>query len=157
MARLYYHLLLNDVDVLLASFQGGLKDNAIPRECISTFASSCDEDHIREIIEKASQDIAFELVEGDPAFTLTFERIQDEQQTLSLTESQDIISMMYLIPNGFQHKSLKMDLTMVSLNMGVVKMNDETLDIHISIRSPMESAKDELSHQLILIAHLFQA
>ena len=42
---------------------------------------------------------------------------------ISVKESQDIISMMYLMPNGFMHKSLKMDLTNISLNMGVVEMN----------------------------------
>lgn len=157
MARLYYHLMLEDVDVYLGGLQGGLKDNAIPRECVSVFASYCDEKKIKDIIEKEANDIAFELSEGDPHIDISIESIQPLNQTLSLTDSQDIISMMYLIPNGFQHKSLKMDLTMISLNMGVVSMNDQTLTIHMSIRSPMESAKDELSNQLILIAHLFQA
>lgn len=44
---------------------------------------------------------------------------------ISVKESQDIISMMYLMPNGFMHKSLKMDLTNISLNMGVVEMNEK--------------------------------
>ena len=42
---------------------------------------------------------------------------------------------------------LKMDLTNISLNMGVVEMN-EKFNIYFSIRSPMESAKDELSKQI---------
>ena len=54
------------------------------------------------------------------------------------------------------HKSLKMDLTNISLNMGVVEMN-EKFNIYFSIRSPMESAKDELSNKLSLIASMFQA
>ena len=63
--------------------------------------------------------------------------------------------MMYLMPNGFMHKSLKMDLTNISLNMGVVEMN-EKFNIYFSIRSPMESAKDELSNKLSLIASMFK-
>ena len=54
------------------------------------------------------------------------------------------------------HKSLKMDLTNISLNMGVVEMN-EKFNIYFSIRSPMESAKDELSNKLSLIASMFKA
>ena len=39
MTRVYYHLSLNNIEFLLGSFKGGLKDNAIPRECVSIFAS----------------------------------------------------------------------------------------------------------------------
>ena len=42
MTRVYYHLSLNNIEFLLGSFKGGLKDNAIPRECVSVFASNDD-------------------------------------------------------------------------------------------------------------------
>ena len=42
MTRVYYHLSLNNIEFLLGSFKGGLKDNAIPRECVSIFASNDD-------------------------------------------------------------------------------------------------------------------
>lgn len=157
MTRLYYHLLLENVDFYLGSFQGGLKDNAIPRECISTFASDTDKNYLQDLVKKAFQDIQFELMESDKNVSVSIESVSTLSHTLSFQDSQDIISMMYLMPNGFQHKSLKMNLTVISLNMGVVDMNDDTFDIHISIRSPMESAKDELSNQLRLIAQLFNA
>lgn len=157
MARVYYHLLLNKIDFYLGSFHGGLKDNAIPRECVSIFASDVSKNQLDKIINDVYQDIYHELLESDDGIQITIEKINSLEKTLSLKDSQDIISMMYILPNGFQHKSLKMDLTIVSLNMGVVEMNDSVFDIHFSIRSPMESAKNELTNQLTLIAGLYNA
>ncbi len=155
MSRLYYQFLLNDIDFALGSLQGGLKDNAIPRECVSVFASHSDEQKIKDIVEKVEQEIKAELQESDVGLSIQFNQTTALDQTLSLQESQDIIKMMYLLPNGFQHKSLDMDLTNVSLNMGVVNM-EQDLYILYSIRSPFESAKDELSHQIALLAELFK-
>ena len=97
-----------------------------------------------------------ELKESDKHIFVRLEKVDSLNEVISVKESQDIISMMYLMPNGFMHKSLKMDLTNISLNMGVVEMN-EKFNIYFSIRSPMESAKDELSNKLSLIASMFKA
>lgn len=157
MARVYYHLLRNDVDFYIGSFHGGLKDNAIPRECISTFATDTKKEQLDQIIKDIYQDIYQELLESDSGIQITLKTRKPLEKTLSLKDGQDIIFMMYIMPNGFQHKSLKMNLTTISLNMGVTEMKENVFDIHISIRSPMLSAKDELTHQLTLIAGLFNA
>ena len=141
MTRVYYHLSLNNIEFLLGSFNGGLKDNAIPRECVSVFASNDDFKKIKEVVLKVENDLKEELKESDKHIFVRLEKVDSLNEVISVKESQDIISMMYLMPNGFMHKSLKMDLTNISLNMGVVEMN-EKFNIYFSIRSPMESAKD---------------
>lgn len=156
MARVYYHLMQNNVDFYLASLTGGLKDNAIPRECIATFASRTEFAKLKQIIKQCHEEIHNELLESDEGITIDIETIDPVGKVLSLKDSQDIISMMYLMPNGLIAKSLKMKIPTVSLNMGVVMMNEDVFDIHYSIRSPMESAKNELSLQLQLIAKLYQ-
>ena len=155
MTRVYYHLLHHNIDIYLSEFKGGLKDNAIPRECVSTFASSAEFSKLKQIIEQCYMDIHNELVESDAGISIDIEKVEKTEQTLSLEDSQDIISMMYLLPNGMISKSLKMNIPVVSLNMGVVVMADDHFDIYYSIRSPMESAKNELSYQLQLLAEVY--
>lgn len=157
MARIYYHLLQNQVDFYLAGFTGGLKDNAIPRECISTFASPVEWKQLKQIVESCYQDIHDELLESDEGIKIDIETIEMTENVLSLKDSQDIISMMYLMPNGMVSQSLKMKIPTVSLNMGVVLMDQSHFDIYYSIRSPMESAKNELSNQLELIGKQYEA
>ena len=108
------------------------------------------------VVLKVENDLKEELKESDKHIFVRLEKVDSLNEVISVKESQDIISMMYLMPNGFMHKSLKMDLTNISLNMGVVEMN-EKFNIYFSIRSPMESAKDELSNKLSLIASMFKA
>ena len=125
MTRVYYHLSLNNIEFLLGSFKGGLKDNAIPRECVSVFASNDDFKKIKEVVLKVENDLKEELKESDEHVFVRLEKVDSLNEVISVKESQDIISMMYLMPNGFMHKSLKMDLTNISLNMGVVEMNEK--------------------------------
>ena len=65
MTRVYYHLSLNNIEFLLGSFKGGLKDNAIPRECVSIFASNDDFKKIKEVVLKVENDLKEELKESD--------------------------------------------------------------------------------------------
>lgn len=155
MTRLYYQFIINGIDFKLGSLKGGLKDNAIARECVSSFASNSDFAKIEEIVLKVENELKEELKESDENVYLEINTTSLDK-VLSNDDSKDIITMMYLMPNGFQHKSLKMDLTNVSLNMGVVEMNDK-LHICYSLRSPMLSAKTEMSNKLSLIASLFNA
>lgn len=155
MARVYYHLLLNGIEFGIGSYQGGLKDNAIPRECMSAFSSAANQYEIFTIIEQCYQDIAHELQESDQNLKIEVSQIETLPKVLSVKDSQDVVSMMYLMPNGLISKSLKMHIPVVSLNMGVIFLNQDVFDIHYSIRSPMESAKNELSQQLKLLAQLY--
>lgn len=156
MARIYYHLLSNNIEFCIGSYQGGLKDNAIPRECISTFSSLNDQNEILKIIDHCYQDIAHELQESDQGIKIIAEKIEPLEKVLSAKDSADMVAMMYLMPNGMISRSLKMNVPVVSLNMGVTILNHELFEIHYSIRSPMESAKNELSNQLKLLAQLYQ-
>ena len=72
MTRVYYHLSLNNIEFLLGSFKGGLKDNAIPRECVSVFASNDDFKKIKEVVLKVENDLKEELKESDKMFARKF-------------------------------------------------------------------------------------
>ena len=95
---------MNGIDVRLIEINGGLKDNAIPRECVVSFASESDRDDIYNIVEKCSQDIAVELEIGDPGFEVN---LFDEECDVCITakDSEAIISIIYLGYNGLMEKS----------------------------------------------------
>mgnify|MGYP002621403939 CR=1 FL=1 len=97
MTRVYYHLSLNNIEFLLGSFKGGLKDNAIPRECVSVFASNDDFKKIKEVVLKVENDLKEELKESDEHVFVRLEKVDSLNEVISVKESQDIISMMYLI------------------------------------------------------------
>lgn len=158
MARLLYQLHLYDISYQLGSFDGGLKENAIARECVCTFASERAFEVIKDRIENIAKDIKNELSESDNGLIVELVPIQTLEKVIDEKQSSDLMKMMYLMPHGCMHKSLMMkDLTTVSLNMGVVRMNESAFHIYFTIRSPMLSAREDLSCQLALIASMFHA
>lgn len=156
-ARILYHLLKNGTDIRLVDITGGLKNNAIPRECVVSFASDTPYEDIYSCVEKCEKDIKIELENSDPNFTIHL--FEDESDVcICSQDSEAIISIMYLAPNGFIEKSQVIDnLTTLSLNMGVVRTLEDSVTIEYSLRSPLASARHELVLQLEHIASLYNA
>ncbi|MBS5369548.1 MAG: beta-Ala-His dipeptidase [Longibaculum muris] len=154
-ARIMYHLLKEGIDIRLVEMTGGLKNNAIPRECRVAFASSSSYDLICQLLDAYENDIRQELANSDPDFKLDI--YEDECDVcIRFQDSEAIISMMYLAINGLIEKSQVIPgLTTVSLNMGVVRTLDDCIQIEYSIRSPLQSIRQELSLQLELVASLY--
>lgn len=157
-SRVMYYLISNDIDIKLIDINGGLKENAIARECKVIFNSNSTENEIRKLTDKVLNDVKFELEFSDKDVNIRVNKINQITKVIDLLQSNQIIKMMYIMPNGFMHKSMVIEgLTTVSLNMGVIRLEDNILKIYYSIRSPMMSAKEDLSNQLGCIAELFNA
>ncbi len=155
--RILYTLLQNGIDVRLIDITGGLKANAIPRECEAVFASENSYDDISAIVQECYRDIYKELEISDSGLEIILS--QDECDVcICSKDSEAIITMMYLGLNGCIEKSQAIkDLTIASLNMAVIRTHDDYLTIHYSIRSPLESMRNELTNQLRTIAMLMNA
>ena len=79
-------------------------------------------------------------------------------QALSVEESKDIIRLLVVLKNGFVERSLVIDdLTTISLNMGVVMIENNQLKIDYLLRSPMKSAVNNLVDELEIIGEAFGA
>lgn len=156
-ARVLYHMLKAGLDVRLIDITGGLKNNAIPRECVAAFASDSDKQDIVNVVNQCFEDIRNELTNSDPNVTITLH--EDECDVcICSKDSNAIIFMMYLCMNGLIEQSQVIPgLTTVSLNMGIVRTHEDDLTIDYSIRSPLKSARDELVNQLELVASTFNA
>ncbi|MEG0275768.1 MAG: beta-Ala-His dipeptidase [Coprobacillus sp.] len=155
MARVLYQLLVNGIDVRLVDIDGGLKNNAIPRECVAAFASSSDQDDIYSIIDRVYNEIKTEIYINEDSFEMSY-RIDECDICICSKDSEAIITIMFLAINGVMDKSQVIEnLTTASLNMGVVKTHDDCIIIDYSLRSPLESVRNHLSLQLKTVVQLF--
>lgn len=154
-ARVMYHLLKEGIDVRIVDITGGLKNNAIPRECTITFASESNVDDIVLVIERVEQQVQNELAISDPDVYMTLSEGESDI-CICAKDSEAIISIMYLAINGMIEQSQVIQgLTTLSLNMGVIRTEDDVITISYSIRSPIQSAREELCLQLEYIAQIF--
>lgn len=154
-ARILYSLLKEGIDIRLVEITGGLKNNAIPRECVVIFASYESFEVINDKIQKYHLDIQKEYENSDPSIQITLQNTECSV-CICAKDSEAIIQIMYLAMNGLVEKSQVIEgLTTVSLNMGVVRTNDNDITIDYCLRSPLKSARMEMVSQLELVASLF--
>lgn len=156
--RMLLNLLKHDVDIQIINVTGGLKENAIPRECNVIFSSSRSLKTISRYLEEIYAKISEELEFSDPNFCYELESYPNCDKAISSQVSKKLIQLVYLSPNGFKARSLAIEgLTTVSLNLGVIRLEEAKLCCYFSIRSPMKAAIEELSTQIDVLAELFNA
>ncbi len=158
-ARILLSMLRAGLDVQLTDFTGGLKDNAIPRECRCTFASASGEEALQAVVEQCRKDLKEELAFSDSGLQINLTEGGHKAETaVSRADTASVVSLMFLAPNGMQAKSMAIEgLTTVSLNLGVVRITDGSLVLHFSLRSPMLSAREELTWKLELLSKVYGA
>lgn len=154
--RVLKEMTLAGVDIKLVSLEGGLKDNAIPRECEVIFASSTDTETMNAAMAKSVKNIKTELEFSDAGFTCTIEAIETAEKCMSDVASKRVLDYIFLLPNGFRHRSMAIEgLTLTSLNLGILRTTEAGVVVTSSLRSALESGIDNLVNIIQTLASLF--
>ena len=135
----------------IVSIVGGVKDNVIPKNVVAKLlVNKKDVDALQEALARFNQFIAVEFAVADLDITLVLE-VQEETEcrVLSASSKEKAITVLNLMPNGVQTMSRDLpDLVETSLNMGVVKIDEEQISLCFSVRSSLESAKEFIARKL---------
>lgn len=150
-ARILTEASLSGCDIRLVSIDGGDADNAIPVRTEGTFASATPMETLQEQINLTMNEIKNEFIESESNIQLSFEKTQPVQYVSA--NGKDLIDFLYLMPNGFQHRSMKIPgLTYTSLNIGIIRTEGSAIKMEILLRSVYLSAMADLNRQLSLLA-----
>jgi len=147
----------NLMPLCLTSLTGGAKDNAIPRSCQATLvAMGIHLDRINDIAEQLQAEIREQY--DEPEVTVqAFDVDALGGNSLSTESTAKVIALLCAAPNGVQAWSQDIEgLVQTSLNMGVVKLGAR-LNVTLSVRSSVNTEKQELLEQLKLLADMFGA
>ena len=141
----------------LTSLSGGAKDNAIPRSCQATLvAMGIHLDRINAIAEQLQAEVREQYNEPE-ATVQAFDVDALGGNSLSTESTAKVISLLCAAPNSVQTWSKDIEgLVQTSLNMGVVKLGDR-LNVTLSVRSSVNTEKQELLDQLKRLAEMFDA
>lgn len=160
LGRLLYNI-AQEVSVNLISLNGGLADNAIPRQAVAEIAiSPKDFERFQTITNHIEAEIGKELAVKDPDFQITVIS-KGESRVLCADQksTEKAAAFLLLLPNGVQAMSADVKgLVETSLNLGIMKYGAdmEQLTCSFSVRSCMESAKQNLIAKLETITKIFQ-
>ena len=170
LARLLYNI-GRDVPYRLISIQGGLKDNAIPNkaeayvgidpENVDNFVKSAEKNEkiLRhefgntdpELVVKVETDLSDDLgsynnaddVQNDMYGRTMINRVMTEKS------SDIVIRSLMMMPNGIQKMSNDIEgLVQTSLNLGILKTTEDEVIASFSVRSSVQSEKENLIDQL---------
>ena len=149
---------LLNIEYDLVSVNGGLKQNAIPRECDAIIAINHDDlDKFNANISEIQKIFNHEYKASDPNIKIEVSKASYDRV---LTDSckDKVIKILNLIPNGIQTMCADISgLVESSTNIGVVKTKDNVMLFESATRSSVATRKDDINNKIKLLAQCFEA
>lgn len=156
MARILYSAAQGQ-NLQLVELSGGVADNAIPRLTKAVvLVTPGEQEQLRECLMRLEQQIVGELGAKDPDFKLRIKVLgQGAYRGLNANTTLQALRFLVALPNGVLAMSGDVPgLVETSLNMGVLKLEEQQLHAQFAVRSSVESAKNALLGKLQAIVEL---
>ena len=151
------HLLWEQTGFGLLELQGGSKDNVICKGC--TAAILLDQAKLGlldKTVEVFQGRMEAEYGTADPDIRLKV-KVGGAAEGMALVEAslKKVTAILKLAPNGVQAMSMDLPgLVETSVNIGVIKLKEETMEVRCSVRSSVASAKEEIVSKLTVLMEL---
>ena len=142
----------------LVRIEGGLKENAIPRECEAVIAVR-NRDEAEDLLTEEGERIAGELGAADRGFRLTVEDAPEpEAYMLAQKDTDGIVTLLTAARNGVLEMNRDVPgLVEYSRNLGVIRFEGERVVAVLSTRSGIEARLDESIRELDLLCRAIGA
>ncbi len=128
--------------LLVASIDGGSKDNAIPRESEAVLFVA-DLDRAKATINAVWQEIRAELCADDEKAEVSLMPCETDDTCFDAETSKKLVHLLSTVPNGvFAWEPLLPDLVQFSRNLGVVCTEGERVRVTFASRSAKDSQVD---------------
>jgi dipeptidase D len=148
------HALFEQTPFGIVSLAGGLKDNAIPRECSATLLIPEENNKLVLAVAKETEAVLkkeLEIPDPDVCIEVTVGSVV-EADILDFSSVNKVIYYLRMVPNGVLHMSRIMPgLVETSLNLGIMELQEDALHLVTSIRSSVSSRKEDTKNRLCLL------
>lgn len=155
------HELHNSLDLRIIDIAGGEVENAIPKYASAdiVIADKAGEAQLKEFVAEIEDTFKHEHRTSDPQLTVEVSEGRDAgdsgENALNSESTEHIIDFLLLHPQGVRSMSLYFDkLVETSVNLGVVKLNEDKFQAVSLIRSSVKSKETEVFEQIKTLAGL---
>ncbi len=148
------------MNISLISIEGGSADNAIPASATAQVAiGNRDFELFGKLVAATEAAVKDELEVKDPGVKITVAECESSfDRAISLEDTRKVLSLICVMPDGVQAMSASVEgLVETSLNLGILKTQDDRITLEQSVRSSVESSKQFLIRKLENIATGFGA
>ena len=135
----------------LSAVEGGDMPSAIPREASAIVAvPSSKADEWKKSVSEFQATISSELEGVESGICITAEQIECPVTVMSQQSQDNILHVIYALPNGVSRMITNLpELVETSVNLGIVKSDDHQVEVVCLILSSVDSAKEDLSNNII--------
>lgn len=146
--------LAEQFDVRMSFMKGGLADNAIPREAEAVIAVDISmSDAVVSSVKQYEGRISQELGENDPDFAVECKVVDQQEKYYDMKSTAQALNCMCGLPNGVIAMSKDLEgLVQTSLNLGIMKLEQDELHLSYAVRSSVDADKEQLCRQMQEIA-----
>lgn len=141
----------------IVSMSGGVKENVIAKDGRMTLLLRAgEEEKLMQAVEEFHSQMDAEYGTADPDIHLKVSVGREVTCSVLDEESaQKVVEALNLMPEGIQAMSMDIPgLVETSLNMGVMRLEEEELTIWFSIRSSVASAKERTARKVQMLTEL---
>ena len=141
--------------IRINEIRGGNADNAIPRECECVFtATGIDTANVAGLADE----VIAKFIDIEPEAKASLELCETCAPALSEDSSRAVVALLNELPSGIIAMSSDIDgLVETSLNMGILKTTESSVDVSFSVRSAKGAEKRALGDRLAAIAASYGA
>lgn len=143
----------------LVYVRGGQKDNAIPRYTMAKIivAENRLDDALADI-DKLGAELLKTLPEEETKAKITREACVCRGRAMTIASTRKVVGLLNAVPNGVQAMSQDMPgLVQTSLNLGILKTEEQELLMTFSVRSSVNEEKLTLIEKLKVVGETFGA
>ena len=143
-------------DIGIFRLEGGLADNAIPREAVLQFTASGKEEEVRRCVKNFETTLQAEFSTKDPGVKVEMtEEKEAVKCCLDRSSGDRVRKLLLLMPNGVQAMSADMPgLVQTSLNNGIMGLEEDRFVLTTSVRSSVASEKETLITKICALTEL---
>lgn len=155
LGRVLYEL-QKGTELQIVTMQGGEKDNVIPREASAQVIVN-DEKEFQSVLEEIKLTLKNEYAVKEKGLSVQA-AFQDKQTARVLTReaTEKIAEFLMVLPNGVVAMSTYMKgLVETSLNVGIMNLSDDTFRSVSSVRSSIDTAKQNVVESLKILVKKF--
>lgn len=139
----------------IAQMEGGLKDNAIPREASAVILAETEAvgEEICAGLKKLDQELKKEFQTADAGIAVTCRKLENgKKSVLHGSAASKVLFFLRMMPNGIQHMSMDIKgLVETSLNAGIMKLTEDMFSVCFAVRSSVSSRKMEVANRLTFL------
>lgn len=144
-----------DVPFAIEHIEGGLKDNAIPREATAVVLVESEEAG-EELCANAGaleQTLQKEFSVSDPGIKVSCHKLEKGiKPVLHGKSASKILFFLRMMPNGVQNMSMDIaGLVETSLNAGIMRLTEDTFTVCFAVRSSVTSRKRDIADCLTFL------